>query len=105
MALDETRRHQQVAVDFFQDVGAHHPAVGNAVLDVERQIPVLEQEDLETVLREVDAQPAITGLETGQRHPGGTKSGDRDHEVPAFGQGQANQGRPPGGGSPPVDRG
>ena len=90
---EEAHGHQQIAVHLLQHVAAHDAAVGDAVADVERQVPILQGEHLDPLLREPRAQAAAGAVEAVEADPGRAEGGERGVEVPPLGQRQPDHGR------------
>src|SRR6185295_9803503 len=87
--LAQAHRDQQVAVDLAQDIAPHNPEVGHAVLDVHRDVPVLEREDLDPLLRELHEEAAAAEVQPGEE-AGGAEGGEGHLQVSSLGESQAN---------------
>ncbi len=103
-AGEQARRHQKIAALLLEHVAADDAEVGDAVFDVERQVAVLEQQNLEAFLGKLEPQPAVVVGEPLERVAGRPEGGQRGDDVAPLGQGQADHEEGPSSAAPRSSR-
>ena len=83
-------RTQEVAVHLTEHVAAHETAVGHPLLHVDRQIPVLEEQDLDSRLGQGEMQLSPRVGDAVERYPSGAECRDDGIEIAPLGQSEAN---------------